>query len=107
MNRYTIHCTEQQTRKALELGAPINKVCLALTDNWRDETPTAEQMIGWLNEQGVQITTHVDVFGEWKTYLYKTSSVGIIAESEWSKSRKETIIVAIDEALKYLENLKQ
>lgn len=24
MNRYTIYCTEEQTRKALKLGAPIN-----------------------------------------------------------------------------------
>lgn len=46
MEEYTIYCTEEQTKRALELGAPI-KMFLDGMDN-----PTAEQMIGFILESG-------------------------------------------------------
>ena len=57
MNKYTIYCTEEQTRKAVELGAPIElyyggEYESELIDGIRYITPTAEEMIGWLEEQG-------------------------------------------------------
>ena len=125
MNNYTIYCTPEQTKKALELGAPIEfevecPVNLETLERspypeikmGKDGEPiliipTAEQMLGWLNEQGVQITTHVNAFGEWKTHLFDTSSVELIEDSGWRKSRKVAIIVAIDEALKYLSKAKE
>lgn len=42
MDRYTSYCTELQKLKAIELGAPISH-----------ETPTVEQMHGWLADQGL------------------------------------------------------
>lgn len=58
---YTIYCTPEQTKKALELGVPIEKKEIQVCDNaknffWHDDFyynyPTAEEMIGWLEEQG-------------------------------------------------------
>ena len=65
MEQYTIYCTEAQTKKAWELGAPIEyaKVIDAIKGKiiripqdtggfyiW----PTAEQMFGWLEEQVIK-----------------------------------------------------
>lgn len=74
MNDYTIYCTEDQTKKALELGAPIELwseyhkkqehdfkldtpiPCKQFTNGYCVAScPTAEQMIGWLEEQGVWV----------------------------------------------------
>ena len=80
MNRYTIYCTEEQTKKALELGAPLN--CCYHNDDFQNtikigslhyvEIPTAEQMLGWLEDN--------------------------------YESRKEATLAAIDAALEYLIN---
>lgn len=65
MNRYTIYCTEEQAKKALELGAPIETIRLQTGENPPIDSiyisqqfehyyiPTAEQMLGWLEEQGI------------------------------------------------------
>ena len=60
---YSIYCTEEQTKKVLELGAPINLRWLYEGIQFRKEVnieyghyaeiPTAEEMVGWLEEQGV------------------------------------------------------
>lgn len=70
MHDYSIYCTESQTKKALELGAPIKRALLPST--WFEEVnpkrchidvpenpngctlaiPTADQMIGWLRTKG-------------------------------------------------------
>lgn len=56
---YTIYCTPEQTKKALELGVPIEKKEIQVCDNakhffWHDDFyynyPTIEQMIGFLEE---------------------------------------------------------
>lgn len=73
MNRYTLYCTEFQTKKALELGAPINKthanpplsfvdknpkrIWVSTDDSKLDvgyvlAIPTVEQMIGFILEIG-------------------------------------------------------
>lgn len=67
MNQYTIYCTEEQTKKALKLGAPLqehpfeasiikanekmfsNLICI--NDRYYC-IPTAEQMIGFILETG-------------------------------------------------------
>ncbi len=116
MNKYTILCTPEQTKKALELGAqiaiygngemsaeiakkynftPINGVTYII--------PTAEQMIGWLEEQGltsIEITFckeskwMFEIFGE--IYDYGAPYF----------SRKEATLAAIDAALDYLLKAK-
>ena len=68
MEQFKIFCTEAQTKKALELGAPLNKIGQQISDTFEDvinryklpryrwktkfcyEIPTAEQMLGWLKE---------------------------------------------------------
>ena len=64
MDRYTINCTSEQTKKALALGAPIDHSgvpfedleSLGYSEYYKTIIygiiPTAEQMIGWLEEQG-------------------------------------------------------
>lgn len=79
MNRYTIHCTESQTRKAFGLGAPIEyaKVVDAINGNSiriPEENgelylvPTADQMIGWL-ESNPQIH-HITVWKKCVRWAY-------------------------------------
>lgn len=65
MERYKIYCTKAQTKKALELGAPI-KVTERISDLINIEyflnedkktaviVPTTEQMIGFLRDKGIR-----------------------------------------------------
>lgn len=68
--------------------------------------PTAEQMIGWLYEQGIAIDIHTYFcVGNSKIHHYQftvTDSTRVF-NGEHS-SRKETILYAIDIALDYLSN---
>lgn len=111
MNKYTIYCTEEQTRKALELGAPINtrwsydgyypvpfiKVIKIEYAHYA-EVPTAEEMIGWLEEQGFYF--RIETTG---------SSVEIDAKcivEIHNSTRKDAILTAINAAQEYLSNNK-
>ncbi len=97
MNRYTLYCTEEQTKKAFELGAPIKyKDTLDNRERGKFETPTAEQMIGWLEEQGFN-------FEEARNYTaLEHDDIGTIGIYE--RSRKEATLAAIDAALEYLSS---
>ena len=117
MKRYEIRCTEPQTRKAMELGAPIQRErigkCITvdiprLTNNQEEREsdyvlPTAEQMIGWLEEQGVQITSHASIFKDWSCFCYPEDT-NLFFQGKWVDSRKEATLAAIDAALEYLTN---
>lgn len=136
MNRYTTYCTEEQTRKALKLGAPILKFKNAITRDdiphfiegevMKDWTlffcPTAEEMLGWL-EETYDLHINIDyrrnyaddadgnIVDEWYYYCFFLSIAdncfyGEDTLDEYS-SRKEATLAAIDAALDYLENLKQ
>lgn len=112
MEKYIIYCTEDQTMKALELGAPIeedyryDKDIMFGEECVRTERqlapPTSEQMIGWLEEQGLFITIDKSDGGH---IFYK-----ILKETKyvcgWNSfsSRKEATIAAVDAALNYLKN---
>lgn len=113
---YTIYCTPEQTRKALELGAPLLTVCpnyhgsivngTMMMDNDLIYIPTAEQMRGWLEEKGI--------FIEIKYYSHDRdygSSIRRISNGNnirgclgFVKTRKEATLSAIDAALEYLTN---
>lgn len=101
MNQYNIFCTEAQTKKALELGAPIkieeDKFCSVAIN------PTTDQMIGWLEERGV----HISVIYDDCTYKPEVRDLydGFINNDEYLSSRKEATIAAIDAAFEYIENL--
>lgn len=127
MNRYTIYCTEEQARKAFELGAPIsvnkytdirearkairefenNNIQYALIDNFQQPgeywcklmpLPTAEQMIGWLEEKGLCISIEYNT-----TNRYAVSLEGLFGYIPLGiDSRKEATIAAIDAALDYM-----
>lgn len=104
MNQYTIYCTEEQTKKALELGAPITHNGL---DNTPLKIPTAEQMLGWLEAETtidrVNVSKGIDDKFHWGVYLsYKM----INGSFEGCKTRKEATIAAINSALEYLTNQK-
>lgn len=128
MNRYTIYCTPEQTKKALELGAPIetfgNKmICREMVEvakslgetedveqflNKHHTTiigdssyrfPTTEQMINWLEEQDVSIEiTRFD--GELRGFEYHL--FGIKSCKALFSSRREATLAAINEALEHL-----
>lgn len=116
MDRYTIYCTSEQTKKAIELGALI----LHGTDSKEDAfthlptgvimdkgniffIPTAEQLIGWLEERK-DILFVIEK-------LYKTWRFGVFYKNYWKLggkfySRKEATLAAIDATLEYLTNNK-
>lgn len=109
MNRYNLPCTEEQTEKAMQLGAPIEESCglrpATSIDGIIYDIPTAEQMIGWLEEQGILI----DIDTEWNksvlVYVWNCENKSLI-NNVFHGSRKETIIAAIDAALEYLMTKK-
>lgn len=114
MERYTIYCTKEQTKKVLELGTPIEiqEYCPPgeIEPDWfHDEDkcyhiPTAEQMIGWLEEQD-ELGFHI-----WRGKGYYGFSLWAgdveIKYGDDFLSRKEATLAAIDAALEYLETLK-
>lgn len=115
---YTIYCTESQTKKALELGAPIEygKYCPGINaeilhkgkDCRREKKlysiPTVEQMISWLEEQGLieGITIGYAEGIEW-FFDVNNLSESFISVLNFN-SRKEATLAAIDAALEYLTN---
>lgn len=118
---YTIYCTEEQTGKAVELGAPINNsyygICCDPTEkigligeNHYAIIPTAEQMISWL-EKEKSISVEVSrQYGINKYCYYIFDNYGNDIESLESKikfnSRKDAVLAGIDIALKYITNYK-
>lgn len=121
MNRYTIFCTRSQTKKALELGAPIeiisygyekyhNKL-LVHGKGWAI-SPTAEQMCGWLRKQGlcVEIISKKYFGDRTKLYnanLWKIPEVKKLEDVTETNDYKEATLAAIDAALKYLTSNKK
>lgn len=110
---YTIYCTAEQTRKALSLGAPITTCgyyfkqqvgCNTISDTDLHIIPTAEQMIGWLEEQLNVREIFIRRYGNWGYEVYIDPYYHL--EENGFASRKEATIAAIDAALGYLTNKK-
>lgn len=121
MDRYTTYCTEVQTRRAIELGAPIKYIdeskitfeekqhSVYIPSKWGYFLcPTTEQMIGWLEEQHpikeVAIYRY-ETLGElnWCCDIYKEDGDYVVYCIGKHISRKEATLAAIDAALDYLE----
>lgn len=124
MERYTIYCTPEQTRKALQLCAPIDKVPISGRENrpcfftkspdeegWNDcdayYCPTAEQMCGWLEEK------HNMRFNIYRYGPKDNNDASIYFREDRretfyriKRSYKESLLAAIDEALDYLTSTK-
>lgn len=104
MYDYTLLCTPEQTKKALELGAPIRNfitkeeskrlVDKAKSENRIDEyenellkyhqtiiddmvycIPTAEQMMGFFRSKNIHIVIHKDVVDDWSAYGHEIAPI--------------------------------
>ena len=109
MNKYTIYCTSEQTKRAYELGAPIEKPSNSLFESLENKIPTTEQMCGWLREK-----YNIHIYTLQCNNLHYIPQVnicnnGIITQlfgwdyEEYFDSYQQAIHIAIDTALKYLE----
>lgn len=116
---YTIHCTDEQTLKAIKLGAPIedipmykyndDKLPKLVHKNYVNNTvfsycPTAEQMFGWLEEKCVHINFE-NIFDIECNYVFSSASFNEHGYEEIRhgyKSIKQATLAAIDAALDYL-----
>lgn len=111
MNEYTTYCTSEQTRKALELGAPIqfasiNDIRLGRyieveSNNEAYVIPTVEQMIGWLNDKGLLVSI-VPNCGDYCWQVWERSLIVDMSETETISTIKEATLAAINAALDYL-----
>lgn len=121
MNKYTINCTEEQTRKALELGAPI-EFEQTIVHDWSTGKPvpypdiatdedgepvliksTAEQMIGWLRAKGFKFILSDDIdCNEGNNWW-----IGINGELITQGCNENKELAAIDAALEYLTKNKK
>lgn len=112
MEKYTIYCTEEQTRKALELGSPIEYAQIKHVPNTLEVNgilyrfPTAEQMIGWLEEQFIRV--YVQPYTDECNVRFKgkVHTIGVCTVID-SRSRKEATLAAIDKAFEYLKEQKK
>lgn len=122
MDKYTIPCTESQTKKALKFGAPIETYKPIIIDSKAGgsfttptmETVTAEQMLGWLEDNKLIIQIECSEYCNW---FFRIKKVTHYLESDnWDltnidcvydfSSRKEATLAAIDAALEYLSDKK-
>lgn len=126
MNRYEIRCTPEQTRKALELGAPIE---FEMEWPFNSDTferspypeikmdkdgepslinPTAEQMLGFFRSKNIHIVIQKDIIDNWSAYGHEISPIEFTVFDRLTgyKSYEEATIAAIDAALEYLTDNK-
>lgn len=99
---YSIYCTQEQTLKAIELGAQIEGIFI----------PTAEQMISWLEEQEKieEIIIYRNIIlkvYKWTFGIINTKGKFVINNKEHFSSRKEATLAAINAALECLSNKKK
>lgn len=122
MDEFTIYCTEEQTKKARELGAPIEiKTIEEAQKDWQGKAfftgmatcaklPTAEQMIGWIESfLTIQLLIEKQMGESGTRYRIwvrdECKPFSDIIEMHNYPTRKEATLAAIDAALEYLENL--
>lgn len=119
MNRYSCYCTKEQTKKAFELGAPIEEKMSYvkkrghLTLHREAIPPTSEQMIGWLESNyfgSIEPCKYGDGSEEWGYRIFDKNMNAILWHNSKDKqlySRKEATLAAIDAALECLTNNKK
>lgn len=121
MDKYIIYCTEKQVKKALNLGAPIETYKPIIINSKAGgsfttptiETVTAEQMLGWVEEQGIlmQIEPINGMHYYWLLSIkelteepnrYSWVTQYVTPNYEEIPSRRDATLAAIDAALDYL-----
>lgn len=111
MSDYTVYCTEEQTKRAYKLGAPIKKdysvhfgvksvhISPEHEGSFYATIPTTQQMIGWLREKGLIVfVTYVDIY---ESHVYDKGCT-MISSKRYFESFQEAEFAAIDAALDYL-----
>ena len=134
IEKYTIYCTPEQTKKALGLGAPLKVVTChsrlkidsatkgknrdeyTLVDNFQQPgeywckvitNPTAEQMIGWIESICSSEIRVFYIISSWEYNIFDNYSSCVDVCCGYL-SRKEATLAAIDAALDHLaKNKKQ
>lgn len=119
MVRFTIYCTEEQTKKALEFGAPIEVIVKNHKGNVTTDSmilngdlcriPTSEQMIGWLEIRKIFIYI-IPCYGiscSWYIASKGYNKYGYTSNVMVCKTRKEATLEAIDAALEYLQKKEE
>lgn len=120
---FTICCTEEQIRKAIELGAPIIPTGYYDFTGWDNDSipknsiiigskyyaiPTAAEMINWLEEQGIIVDTYLFIgYGVPEGFGFRIFNKGFRFDTCKYSTRKEATLAAIDAALVYLTNNKE
>lgn len=116
MDNYTILCTEAQTKKSLELGAPIEvdfqfNSKTVIINKKAYIVPTAEQMMGWLRNEGIHLSILYYRFRDlYNVQCFEFDDVYIRDDDGSIKyfiSYKQATLAAIDVALEYLTNNKK
>lgn len=116
MHQYTIYCSEQQTKRALELGAPIEPTGIYQVNAWLEINgatyiiPTVEQMITWLEERNIKCFIIPDIYEDDSYNIQINDKLVTTGHSQYSypcyDTRKEATLAVIDAALEYLTNQK-
>lgn len=121
MKEFTIYCTEEQTRRAYELGARIERHvvfcegCVRIGKTVNNErlygiAPTAEQMCGWLRERGLHAYAFPSNGNTGEIYIGEvdelTNNGFACLLSTEAKEPEQALLAAIDLALDYLSNSK-
>lgn len=125
MNEFTIYCTGEQTKKAFRLGAPIEPLPHSFSLLPKDlekykfvditnaylKIPTAEQMIGWLEDMEIIVMFIPTMKDDKSGYTWVAHVCHNEEELTWIDSKdlsnlshKEAILTAIDKALEFLSN---
>lgn len=136
MEKYTIYCNEEQVKKALKLRAPISEAMsrynsllvyerieqgketkeyynnqgIAICGKRTYKSPTAEQMIGWLDEQGISIEIYFSrqyALFDWSLFTRRKIIKNNKPEAQYYYTRKEATLAAVDAAFDYLEKAKE
>ena len=112
MDKFTQYCTTEQTKAALLLNAPIE------SEEWSrnyplprywfgDEKtmrcyhiPTMEQMLGWLEQQGILVSVHYSI--DESCTVCATKGLDSIYKSDYM-SRNRALLGCIDKSLEYLK----
>lgn len=118
MEEFTIYCTPEQTRKALELGAPLNSCyhngdfqnTIKIGSLHYVEVPTAEQMINWLRIKHKVFCNVIDEYSHGiENFIYyievnKGHNDIFRSRHEYELSHDKAVMCVINLALKYLSD---
>ena len=102
MSRYNARNAYLEIAKGNSSLDEYQKKGIAITKTRAYKIPTAEEMIGWLEEQENIDVIKINKGYKWSYSIYDKDFNPISAPNECYDSRKEATLTAIDSALDYL-----